>query len=156
MNRVLAAMATLATLVLVSGCGGSHHAASLPGLTAAKLAKLTASVRRDATLNGDPHPLSATVYASRHHEAVLATMADGVPGDQPVYVVVIRGQFVCSGCSSPGPIGATGAQGSNQPHGNTITDVVDRRTLKELDWGIGTRVDTSKLGPGVPIATGRS
>ena len=143
-------VALLSASVLLSACGSSRQAAtSLPGLTAAKLAKLTAMVRKEATLGGDPHPSGVMIYASRRHEANIAAGAGtGVPGEQPVYLLVARGQFVCSTCSGP--------PGNFQPpHGNVITMVVDRRTLQDLDGGIGGRVDTSRLGPGLPLALGR-
>jgi hypothetical protein len=148
MNRVLAAVVVLVSAsLLASACGSARQASSLPGLTAGKLAELKAMVKRAATVNGDTHPSSATVYASRRHEANIAAGAgSGIPGEQPVYLVVIRGHFVCSRCSSPG--------GSAVPHGNVLTMVVGRSTLQDLDGGVGGQVHTSKLGPGLPIAVG--
>jgi hypothetical protein len=151
MNRACVAVAALVgASLLVSGCGSSHQASatSLPGLTAAKLAKLETSVRSMARVNGDANPTGATIYASRRHQANIAAGAGtGVIGEQPVYLVVVRGEFVCNSCSGP--------PGHTAPSGNVITSVVDRNTLQGLDFGIGTQVDTSKLGPGLQLAVGR-
>lgn len=121
----------------------------LPGLTDAKLAKLRAMVRGAAKANGDAHPSRVMVYASRRHEANIAAGAGtGVIGHQPVYLVVARGHFTCSSCSGP--------PNSTPPSGNFITQIVDRGTLQDLDFGIGDRVYTSKLGPGLPLQLGQA
>jgi hypothetical protein len=148
MNRACVAVAALmGASLLASGCGSGRQATSVPGLTGAKLVKLAASVRAMAKANGDAHPSGAMIYASRRHEANIAAGAGtGVFGEQPVYLVVVRGQFVCNSCSGP--------RGHIAPRGNIITTVVDRKTLQGLDFGIGGRVDTSKLGPGLPLALG--
>ncbi len=121
----------------------------LPGLTSVKLAKLTKMARDSATANGDAHPSSVTVYVSRRHEANIAAGAGtGVFGEQPVYLVVIQGQFTCSSCSGPGS--------STALTGTVITLIVDRTTLQSLDFGFGGDVDTSKLGPGLPLQLGQA
>jgi hypothetical protein len=148
MNRACVAVAALVgASLLASGCGSSRQATSLPGLTEAKLMKLAASVKAMAKANGDAHPSGAIIYASRRHEANIAAGAGtGVFGEQPVYLVVVRGQFVCNSCSGP--------PGHTAPRGNTITTVVDRKTLQGLDFGIGGRVDTRKLGAGLRLTLG--
>ena len=119
----------------------------LPGLTAARLVKLRAMVRSAVKTNGDAHPSSVMVYASRRHEANIAAGAGtGVFGHQPVYLVVARGHFTCSGCGGPGP--------STPPSGSVITLIVDRTTLQSLDFGFGGQVDTSMLAPGLPLQLG--
>ena len=145
MRRVLAVgIALVSTALLAGGCGTSRHATSLPGLTATKLVRLRAIVREAAKADGDAHPSSVMVYATRRHEANVAGGAGtGVPGSQPVYLVIARGHFVCSGCRGPA--------GAAAPRGNVIMMVLDRRTLRGLDGGIGGNVDTSKVGPGLPI-----
>jgi hypothetical protein len=146
MKRAL--VAGLVVLGVAAGCGGSRHATSLPGLTAKKLAKLEAIVQNDARIDGDAHPLSVMVYASRRHEAnVVAGAGTGVLGSQPVYLVVVRGQFVCSTCSGPA--------GAAPPKGNVITLVLGRSKLQGLDFGIGgQQIDTGALGPGLPVSLG--
>jgi hypothetical protein len=148
MKRALAVGTALAsTALLVGGCGSGSHATSLPGVTAAKLAKLKAIARDASAGDGDAHPSSAMVFASRRHEANIAAGAGtGVVGTQPVYLVVIRGHFVCAGCSGP--------RGAAPPKGDVITLVLDRKMLQRLDFGIGGGVNTSKVGPGLPLGLG--
>lgn len=147
--RVGAATALVVAVLAAGGCGRGRHATSLPGLTKAKLAKLEAMVRTTAKADGDANPSSATVFASRRHEANIAAGAgSGVPGSQPVYLVVVRGTFVCNDCSRPA--------GAAPPHGDVITMVLARRTLRGLDGGIGGKVDTSNVGPGLPLQLGRA
>lgn len=125
----------------------ARSAGSLPGLTAAKLARLEAMARNAASVEGDSHPSSAVVFASRRHEANIAAGAgSGVPGSRPVYLVVIRGHFTCADC--------TGPAGAAPPRGDVITMVLDRRTLRVLDGGIGGHVNTSEVGHGVPLRLG--
>ena len=89
------------------------------------------------------------VFASRRHEANIAAGAGtGVFGNQPVYLLVLHGHFVCSGCSGPA--------GHKAPHGDVITTVLDRTTLQDLDFGVGGEVDTSKLSPGLQLQIGQS
>jgi hypothetical protein len=64
-------------------------------------------------------------------------------GSQPVYLVIARGSFVCSDCSGPAS--------STPPRGSVIMMVLARKTLQGLDGGIGGNVDTSKVGPGLPL-----
>jgi hypothetical protein len=102
-HALLAGLALIGAALLAGGCAGSRHATSLPGLTPTRLVRIEAMVRTTATADGDAHPSRATVFASRRHEANIAAGAGtGVPGRQPVYLVVIRGHFVCSGCTAPG------------------------------------------------------
>jgi hypothetical protein len=145
MRRVLAVgTALVSTALLAGGCGSSRHATSLPGLTATKLARLKAIVREAAKADGDARPSSVMVYATRRHEANVAGGAGtGVPGSQPVYLVIARGHFICSDCSRPA--------GAAAPSGNVIMMVLDRRTLRGLDGGIGGHLNTSKVGPGLPV-----
>jgi hypothetical protein len=133
---------------VAAGCASGPQASSLPGLTPTKLAKIEAMVRRDATADGDANPTSAVVYASRRHEANIATGAGtGVVGEQPVYLVVIQGDFTCTTCGGP--------PGHTPPHGTVITLVLGREKLNGLDFGIGgQQPDTSSLGPGVPVPLG--
>lgn len=150
MKRVLLPAAALVGATLFAGgCAGSRHATALPGLTAKRLARLEAMVRTTAKADGDAHPSSATVFASRRHEANIAAGAGtGVFGSQPVYLVVVRGRFVCTGCSGPA--------GHTPPRGDVITMVLARRTLQSLDFGIGGHVNTSKVGPGLPLVLGHA
>ena len=137
----------LAGLVVLAGCAGTRTATSLPGLDAAKLAKLRAIALSTAKGAKDPHPSSVMVYASRRHEANIAAGAGtGVFGEDPVYLVVLRGDFIVSPEPAPGPM---------PPHkSNVITFVVTRDTLRQLDYGFGGTVNTSSVGPGLPLRVG--
>ncbi len=148
-KRALILGFVLATIA--AGCGGGHVASSssssLPGLDAKKVAKIEALVKSNARADGDAQPSSAWVYASRRHEANIAAGAgSGVPGSQPVYLVVVQGRFVCSSCSGP--------PGHAPPRGSVMTFVLDRKTLSGLDFGIGGHVDTGALGPGLRLSLG--
>lgn len=143
----LAVVALVAGSLLASGCGSSRHAGSLPGLTAAKLATLTAKARDVAEGDGDAHPSEATIYATVRRESTRAPLLP--PPTQPVCVVVLRGHFVCGFCDLPG---------AAPPRGND-TIVFDRKTLQGLAGGVAKQVDPSalgirRLGPGRPVALG--
>ncbi len=148
MKRAIAIGTTLTTMAFLSGgCGSSSHVASLPGLTPAKLVKIRADALATAKFNKDAHPSSVMVYASRRHEANIAAGAGtGVPGSQPVYLVVLRGDFLASYPSAPGPIAPKRT--------SVITMILDRTSLRQLDYGFGSEVDTSQVGPGLPLALG--
>jgi hypothetical protein len=151
----LVGAALLSVAVLAGGCGSSHNATALPGLTPAKLGRLKAIVSTAAKGNGDAHPSSVMVFATGRHEANIAGGAgSGIPGNAPVYLVIVRGQFVCKGCSSPAVPTSSGR--SWHPRGNVMMMVLDRNTLQSLDGGIGGQVDTSKVGPGLQLRLGRA
>lgn len=143
--------ALLGVAALAGGCGSSHNATSsygatsLPGLTPTKSARLEAIVRRAAKVDGDAHPSSVMVYATSRHEANIAGGAgSGVPGSQPVYLVILRGHFNCNACSSP--------TNHPPPGGTHVMMVVDRRTLQDLDGGVGSGpLDTATVGPGLSL-----
>ena len=139
------ALVLVAALGFLAACGSSTRSAtSLPGLTSAELAKIRVDALATARFNKDAHPSSVTVYASRRHEANIAAGAGtGVFGEQPVYLVVLRGNFLASYPSAPGPIAPKRT--------SVITMVLDRKTLRQLDYGFGSQVDTSKIGPGLPL-----
>ena len=149
MRRALTVATAFMSAVVVSGCGSSsHQATSLPGLTTTKLEALKAIVRRETRILGDAHPSSAIVFATRWHEATVATgVATSSAGSQPVYLVVVRGHFHCDGCSD--------ASGSGPWSGDILTFVLDRSKLRSRYGGGGvTQVDTSGLGPGLPLVLG--
>jgi len=145
MRSVVLAACVFAVCAGLAGCGGTHHASSLPGLTQAKLTRLEAIVEKTAKADGDAQPSSVMVYASRRHEANIAAGAGtGVFGETPVYLVIMRGNFVCNGCT--GPLGAAA------PTGDVVTMVVARKTLQGLDGGIGGNINPSGVGPGLPLS----
>ena len=134
---------------MVGGCASSgRQATSLPGLTANRLVKLKATVRVEARVLGDAHPSSVTVFATQWREAAIAAGAGTHLGSsRPVYLVVVRGHFHCYGCS---PV-----FGSALATGDVMTLVLDRKTLlARSGGGVGGHVDTSGLGPGLPLTLG--
>ena len=144
MSGMRRALVIATALALLAACGSSSPTAtSLPGLTSAKQAKIRTDALSTAKGDQDAHPSSVMVFASRRHEANIAAGAGtGVFGEQPVYLVVIRGNFVASfGRGSP-------------ERASVVTLVLDRKTLAHLDYGFGGPVDTSKVGPGLPLHLG--
>lgn len=146
-------LARLAVLIglasLVAGCGGSRQATttSLPGLTATKLARLEATVRSEVRVSRDAHPSSVVIFATRLRQADAAEPELDVKGhgDMPVYFVVARGHFSCYGCSPQ--------SGSGPTSGEFLTFVMGRKTLRpRCCGGISGHVDTTNLGPGLPLA----
>ena len=106
-------------------------------------------------MNGDAHPSSVTVYATRHAQALIAAgSSDSVPGGQPVYLVVTRGHFLCYPCVSAGPTGA--GTTPKPPKVDVIWSVDARGTLAGLDDGLGysKNLRTDKLGPGLHVNLG--
>lgn len=79
----------------------------------------------------DPHPVWVTAVLTTHAQALTsATPGDFIPGADgtPVYLVTIRGEFVCDTC--------TGPAGSKATSGTYISLVVDARTFTGLDFGM--------------------
>jgi hypothetical protein len=142
------ALAVVAALGFVTACGSSSRTAtSLPGVTPSVLAKLRADALATARFNKDAHPSSVTVYASRRHEANIAAGAGtGVLGEQPVYLVVLEGNFLASYPSAPGPRAPERTR--------FITMILDRKTLRQLDYGFGGSVNTSTIGSGLQLRLG--
>ncbi len=74
--------------------------------------RLTAITERAARVNGDPHPVWVTAVVTTHAQALTsATPGDFIPGADrtPVYLVTIRGEFVCDTCTGPAGSKATSA-----------------------------------------------
>jgi hypothetical protein len=87
----------------------------------------------------------ATVFATGRHEVNVVDGPQAVSSSgRGVYFVVFRGRFTCMTCSV--------LPGSRPDPPGDIAVVLDRKTLRQLDESIGGRVNTSKLGPGVPLA----
>jgi hypothetical protein len=103
--------------------------------TVPALKSLEKSEADEARLNGD-----TTV----HHGYIILTTRqraaapDIVNSDQPVYLVVLQGRFVCVGCSIP--------PGAEIPSGSVITSSLDRQSLKGLDFGITRSLPTVLVG----------
>jgi hypothetical protein len=93
------------------------------------------------------HPSSVMVYASQRQQARIAVGARaGVPGSQPVYLVVLRGHFI-------GPSPPAGGD-AGRLEANVITMILDRTTLRQFYYGFGSHVDTNNVGPGLRLTLG--
>jgi hypothetical protein len=143
--EVLARSVALAAAVLtVAACGGATAATGRP-VPASAVPRLTAIAERAARVNGDPHPVWATAVLTTHAKALTsATPGDSIPGADgvPVYLVTIRGHFVCNTC--------TGPPGSKAPTGTYMSLVVGAKSFTGMDFGLGPKappVAPASLGP---------
>jgi hypothetical protein len=143
-NKALVLLAALAAMLLtVAGCG-DPSAAGRP-VPSSALHQLTAIAKHAAALSGDKHPVWATVVLTTHAKALTsATPGDYVPGNTgvAVYLLTIRGHFVCDYC--------TGPAGSKAPTGRYISLVLNAKTLREMDFGLAPKappVAPASLGP---------
>src|SRR6266851_3337063 len=125
--------ALAAMLLIVAGCGVSSSVAGRP-VPVSAVRRLTAIAEHAARQSGDKHPVWATVVLTTHAKALtLATPGDYVPGSNgvPVYLLTIRGHFVCNYC--------TGPAGSKAPTGRYISLVLNAKTLTEMDFGLAPK-----------------
>jgi len=106
--------------------------------------RLTAIAERAVTLNGG-HPVAwATAVVTTHARALTsATPGDTTPGGKAiVYLVTIKGHFVCGPCSVP--------PGGHAPTGTYLSLVIDARSFEGTDSGIGPKpppVSADHFGP---------
>jgi hypothetical protein len=125
----------------------SHHpAVAEPGqpVPASAVHRLTAIADRAVTLNGGRPVAWATAVVTTHAKALTsATPGDTTPGAKAiVYLVTIKGHFVCGLCSVP--------PGSHAPTGTYLSLVIDARTFAGTDSGIGPKpppVPPTRFGP---------
>jgi hypothetical protein len=86
-----------------------------------------------ATSLGDPHVKTGWVIATNKNAAERATTPGAVPPDPAnprAYLIVIRGRFVCRGCSRP--------PGANPPRGRVAYSIwVPGHGIS--DWGLQAR-----------------
>jgi hypothetical protein len=136
--------ALIAAVVIVAGCGAATASAGrlVPKSAVSRLIKIA---KRAARLNGDRHPLWATAVLTTHEKALLsATPGDTVSNRRhvAVYLVTIRGRFVCNLCSRP--------SGAKAPRGRYISIVLDAKTFNGMDDGLSPKrppVAPASLGP---------
>src|SRR5215471_11401214 len=119
-----------------AGMTASHRpAVAEPGqpVPASAVHRLTAIADRAVTLNGG-HPVAwATAVVTTHAKALTsATPGDTTPGGKAiVYLVTVKGHFVCSLCSVP--------PGGHAPAGAYLSIVIDTKTFAGTDSGIGAK-----------------
>jgi hypothetical protein len=153
--------AAVFTAVVVAGCGASAstarsssaragaNATSLPaklGLTGERLHLVRSAVRRVIEAESNGAFSSATIVASRRQAANHAVSGATVNSNQPVYVVTLHGHFIDRGASYP--------FGHKPPTGETLVLVIDRRSLRTTDYGIGSAIGTHRLGRAYPLPLG--
>jgi photosystem II stability/assembly factor-like uncharacterized protein len=124
-------------LVLASGDGGQDWrtiesvsqrpvVASLPRAVAGRLRKIARGL---ADSLGDDRVHVARVFSTTRR---AAAGGDVVNSNQPVYMIVIQGKFVCETCSRP--------PGAPAPRGSVATLSIDRKTFRVTDFGLTDRV----------------
>lgn len=144
-RQVLASLtAAVVTAVLAAGCGRAPAAAGTP-VPASAIGRLTAIAHRAAVRNGDPGPAWITAVATTRAKALTsATPGDYVPGSArvKVYLITMCGHFTAVDASIP--------PGAKAPSGRYLSLVIDARTFRGLDFGIGPKpppVAPASLGP---------
>ena len=108
------------------------------------LAYLRAEAQRQAARNGEPRP-TGSVFSTTRQFANAAIGAGVVDSDQPVYLIVLRGNF--TGHAARRPNGDVPL-----PRGEHLAVVIDPETRQITDWGILFRKpETATFGPAVPL-----
>jgi len=125
----------------------SHRpAVAEPGqpVPASAVHRLTAIADHAVTVNGGQPVTWATAVVTTHAKALTsATPGDMTPGGKAiVYLVTIKGHFVCGLCSVP--------PGAHAPTGAYLSLVIDAKTFEGTDSGIGPKsppVPAAHFGP---------
>ena len=157
----------LASLILVlaaAACGSasgtaataSHRSALAdPGqpVPASAVHRLTAIASRAVKLNGGQPVAWATAVVTTHARALTsATPGDTTPGAKAiVYLVTIKGYFVCVSCSVP--------LGDPAPTGTYLSLVIDAKNFEGTDSGISPKpppVSPARFGPVTDLVVGNS
>jgi hypothetical protein len=137
--------ALVAIALIAGGCGRSTLNGTGRPVPASAVPRLMAIADRTARINGDPHPVWVTVVLTTHAKALTsATPGDIVPGADgvPVYLVTMRGHFVCNACSHP--------PGAKAPRGTYLSLVLIVKTFEGTDFGLSPKpppVSPASLGP---------
>lgn len=102
--------------------------------------RILALAKRAAHGNGDPSPSLIQHAEGTRFEAVRISSGDLVFEWNWSYLIAERGHFVCQACSTP--------PGAKTPTGSVIMIVVDAKSGRGTDGGIGNRYPPlAKLGP---------
>lgn len=100
------------------------------------------TIAKTAAANGGGQVESADAVRSTRSAAVRFSSGDGVSGNEPVWLVQVRGKkdFVCGTCSQPRGAGSS-------PRGRVIQLILDAKTFDVTDFGLDSRwLDLSPLG----------
>jgi hypothetical protein len=131
-------------IVLAMLLAGSTSAASAadPVGWQRPLVHIAAEARRGL---GDPHVPTVDLYPATARAFTRASNEADPPGpDQDVYVLVLHGHFTCDLCPRP--------PGSPAPKGTIAAFVLERRTLRPLEFGLSGRLDVGLLGRAQTLA----
>jgi hypothetical protein len=135
---------TAASVLAAPGCG-RVHAASGTAVPRSAIGRLTAIAHRAAAINGDPRPVWITAVETTHAKALTsATPGDYDPGSGriTVFLITMRGRFIAREASVP--------PGAKAPAGRYLSLVIDAKTFRGLDFGLGRKpppVPPASLGP---------
>jgi hypothetical protein len=111
--------------------------------TPLEIAKLTSQAAWVATHNKDPHPRSATLYATTRAWFRHTTEGGVFHDPRRVYVVSLRGNFTVEHSAPAGVSPIT--------NGTQIIVLYDAKTLEATDASVGWAHDLSKLGPSLRL-----
>jgi hypothetical protein len=134
--------AGLAAVLVFSLSGFSSGGPTLAsgGMPATVQAHLTEIAGQMARANGDQHPQWVYVATMSYDRAMdFAGGGDQapVPGDPPVYLIVMKGHFTADTASVPA--------GASAPRGTYLSAIFDARNFHGYDSGL---TDTEPLPPG--------
>jgi hypothetical protein len=102
--------------------------------------RIVTLAKRAARSSGDPSPTLIQHAEGTRFEAVLIGSGDLVFEYNWSYLIAVRGHFTCTACGGP--------PGAKTPTGSVITLVVDAKSGRGTDGGIGNRYPRlAKLGP---------
>jgi hypothetical protein len=141
---------TLGVGLAMTGCGAGGTGDSLkassvvpaasptpPGVTISALTKIMEQAARD---DGDPGVLVAYVVLTTRQAAVTLISGDGIPTNEPVYLVQMLGHFTLTGASFPA--------GGHPPTGTALSFDVDVSDDEAVDTALTEKAaDLSTLGP---------
>jgi hypothetical protein len=99
------------------------------------LVRFAAEARRGL---GDSHVASVDVYSTTARAFARASNQAAPGADQDVHVLVLRGHFTCRLCPRP--------PGSPAQRGTMAAWVLERRTLRLLEFGLSDGLDVRLLG----------
>jgi len=145
-------LAGMIAVLALSACGSGAASVVRPKVPtpgkpvpAAAISRLTVIAERAIAANGGKSVAWATAVVTTHAKALTsATPGDTEPsgGNTIVYLLTIKGHFVCHACSGP--------PGSKAPTGTYLSMVLVAKTFSGTDFGLSPKapsVSPSSLGP---------
>jgi hypothetical protein len=127
----------LAASSLAPSASAGAAAPNAPDIPLAVRTALLEYAMRDAAIHGDAHPDDIEAVRTTHKKAgsLKGGTGSNPPGDTPVYVVAMRGHFICH-CAAPR------SDHHPVPPGSVITFEIPAASTPELEvirWGLGNR-----------------